>query len=133
MKESINEIYLTYLELVDKLKQNIPNLSLTTDIIVGFPNETEEDFNETLEVVNKCQYDSAYTFIFSPREGTPAAKMIDNVSLEEKKNRLHTLNEIVNKYALENNQKYLDKIVPVLIDGYSEKYCNGRLIFSENL
>ena len=123
----------TYLELVDKLKQNIPNLSLTTDIIVGFPNETEEDFNETLDVVNKCKYDSAYTFIFSPREGTPAAKMIDNVSLEEKKNRLHKLNEVVNKYALENNQKYLDKIVPVLIEGYSEKDCNMLMGYTDTM
>lgn len=111
----------SYLELVDKLRKNIPNLSLTTDIIVGFPGETLEDFNETLDVVNKCQYDSAFTFIFSPREGTPAASMIDNVDLETKSERLHILNELVNKYSLENNQKYLNKVVPVLIEGYSEK------------
>ena len=111
----------SYLELVKKMKEKVPNLALTTDIIVGFPGETEEDFNETLEVVDKCEYDSAFTFIFSPRVGTPAAKMEDNVSLEEKNHRLHLLNEKVNEYALKNNQKYLNKIVPVLLESESDK------------
>ena len=111
----------SYLELVSKMKEKIPNLALTTDIIVGFPGETEQDFNETLEVVDKCEYDSAFTFIFSPRVGTPAAKMEDNVSMEEKNRRLQLLNEKVNEYALKNNQKYLHKIVPVLLEGYSDK------------
>ena len=110
-----------YLNLFKKLKDSIPNVSITTDIIVGFPGETEEDFNETLDVVNTCKYDSAYTFIFSPRVGTPAEKMKDDVSLDEKNNRLHILNELVNKYALEANKKYLNKVVPVLIEGKSEK------------
>ena len=123
----------SYLELVEKLRKNIPNISLTTDIIVGFPNETREDFEETLEVVNACKYDSAFTFIFSPREGTPAAKMIDNVSLEEKRDRLHELNELVNKYSLENNQKYLNKIVPVLIEGYSEKDKNMLMGYTDTM
>ena len=109
-----------YLELFNKLK-TIPNVSITTDIIVGFPGETEEDFLDTLDVVNKCQYDSAYTFIFSPREGTPAAKMEDNVSLTIKNERLYKLNELINSYALINNNKYLNKIVPVLLEGNSEK------------
>ena len=110
-----------YLELFNKLKSNIPNVSITTDIIVGFPGETEEDFNETLDVVKKCKYDSAYTFIFSPRIGTPAEKMKDDVTFEEKNKRLQILNELVNKYALLANEKYLGKIVPVLIEGNSEK------------
>ena len=110
-----------YLTLYNKLKENIPNVSITTDIIVGFPGETDEDFNETLDVVNKCKYDSAYTFIFSPRIGTPAEKMKDNVSNSEKSKRLHILNDLINKYALEANQRYLNKIVPVLIEGESEK------------
>ena len=110
-----------YLNLYKKLKDKIKNVSITTDIIVGFPGETEEDFLETLDVVNKCKYDSAYTFIFSPREGTPAAKMKDDISVEEKNERLHTLNEIVNKYANLANQKYLNKTVKVLIEGKSEK------------
>ena len=113
-----------YLNLVYKLKTKIPNCSLTTDIIVGFPGETREDFNETLEVVNECKYDSAFTFIFSPREGTPAAKMEDNISLEEKENRLYELNELINKYSKENNDKYLNKIVPVLLEDYSSKNSN---------
>ena len=110
-----------YLILYNKLKEIIPNVSITTDIIVGFPGETEEDFNETLDVVNKCKYDSAYTFIFSPRVGTPAEKMKDNVSFDEKNKRLHLLNDLINKYANEANQRYLNKIVPVLIEGESEK------------
>ena len=110
-----------YLELVHKLKAEIPNLMLSTDIIVGFPGETEEDFLNTLEVVDECKYDLAYTFIFSPREGTPAARMKDDTPLSVKEQRLYHLNEIVNKYANENNQKYLGKTVKVLIEGKSDK------------
>ena len=111
----------SYLALFDELKAKIPNVSITTDIIVGFPNETREDFEETLDVVNYCKYDLAYTFIFSPRVGTPAAKMEDNVSLEEKEKRLQELNELINNYAKEANMKYLDKTVKVLIEDVSEK------------
>ena len=110
-----------YLELVKKIRKSIPNVSITTDIIVGFPGEMEEDFEATLDIVNKVKYDLAYTFIYSPREGTPASKMEDNISLEEKKERLARLNELINKYALESNKKMLDKIVPVLILGESDK------------
>ena len=110
-----------YLNLANKIKKEIPNVSLTTDIIVGFPNETEEDFMETLSVVEECKYDSAFTFIYSPRENTPAAKMEDCISLEEKQERLQRLNEVVNKYALINTKKLEGKIVPVLIEGKSEK------------
>ena len=111
----------SYIELYNKLKKALPHSSITTDIIVGFPNETEEDFNETLDVVNTCKFDGAFTFIFSPRVGTPAAKMADNVTLEEKNQRLYKLNELVNKYSKEANDRYLNKIVPVLIEGTSEK------------
>ena len=111
----------SYLELFDKIKKTVPNASITTDIIVGFPGETEEDFLETLDVVNRCKYDSAFTFIFSPREGTPAAKMKDDTPLSVKEERLHRLNEAVNKYALEANQKYLGKVVSVLLENVSEK------------
>ena len=110
-----------YLTLFNKIKKAIPNSSITTDIIVGFPGEDENDFKETLDVVNKCKYDSAFTFIFSKRVGTPAEKMEDNVSLEEKNKRLQQLNELVNKYSKLANDKYLNKIVSVLIEGYSEK------------
>ena len=110
-----------YLDLFNKLKTKIPNVAITTDIIVGFPNETEKDFNDTLDVVKKCQFDSAFTFIFSPRTGTPASKMEDNISLDTKERRLKELNDLVNKYAKNNNDQYMNKIVPVLLEDYSLK------------
>lgn len=110
-----------YINLYNKIKEKIKNVSITTDIIVGFPGEEEEDFNETLDVVNKCKFDSAFTFIFSKRVGTPAEKMEDNVTLEEKEKRLYKLNELINKYSKENNDKYLNKTVPVLIENVSAK------------
>ena len=109
-----------YIELFDKLK-TIPNVSISTDIIVGFPNESDEDFKETLDLVNYCKYDNAFTFIFSPRVGTPAAKLEDKITLEEKEQRLYLLNETVNKYFLENNKKLLGQKVKVLVEGTSEK------------
>ena len=110
-----------YLELYKKIRNKVKGCSITTDIIVGFPNETEEDFNETMEVVKECEFDSAFTFIYSPREGTPAAKMEDKVTLEEKEQRLYKLNELVNSFSLKANKKYLGKTVPVLIEGINEK------------
>ena len=110
-----------YLELVKKIREKVKNVSITTDIIVGFPGETEEDFLKTIDVVNEVKYDLAYTFIFSPREGTPAAKMKDEVSMEEKKERLARLNELINKYALISNEKMKDKTVDVLIVSESDK------------
>ena len=111
----------SYLKLFNKIKNTIPNVSITTDIIVGFPSESEEDFEDTLDVVNRCKFDSAFTFIFSPREGTPASKMKDDISLSEKEERLYKLNELVNKYSKEANEKYLGKIVKVLLEGESSK------------
>ena len=73
-----------YLTLHKKIKETVPGVAITTDIIVGFPNETDEDFEETLNVVNHCKYDSAFTFIYSPREGTPAAKMPDAIDMKTK-------------------------------------------------
>ncbi|MCI6265722.1 MAG: tRNA (N6-isopentenyl adenosine(37)-C2)-methylthiotransferase MiaB [Erysipelotrichaceae bacterium] len=110
-----------YKELFYKIKKIIPNCAITTDIIVGFPGETKDDFQDTIDLVNELKYDLAYTFIYSPREGTPASIMKDETSLEEKKKRLATLNELINKYALWNNQKYLGKTVDVLIEGPSDK------------
>lgn len=111
----------SYIELFNKIKEKVPNVAISTDIIVGFPGETEEDFKETLDVVNNLKYDLAYTFIFSKREGTPASLMKDDTSMDEKKERLARLNEKVNEYANMNNMKYKDKIVDVLIEDYSEK------------
>ena len=122
-----------YLELYNKIKETIPNVAITTDIIVGFPSETEEDFNETLDVVNQCQFDSAYTFIFSKRVGTPAAKMVDSVSLEIKRERLQILNTLVNKYSNLANQKYLNKEVLVLVEDINEKDQNKLFGYTETM
>ena len=122
-----------YIELYDKIKNTVPNCSITTDIIVGFPNETDSDFEETLEVVNHCKYDSAFTFIYSPREGTPAAKMDDKVDMKTKEDRLHKLNEVINSYSNAANQKYLNKIVPVLIEGISEKDPNKVFGYTDTM
>ncbi len=113
-----------YLDLINKLKNKIKDVTITTDIIVGFPNESEQDFLDTLDVVNKVKYDGAYTFIYSPREGTPASKMKDNVTLEEKEKRLQRLNEKINQYSKESNEKLVGKVEEVLILGISEKDCN---------
>lgn len=110
-----------YIALYQKIKESIPGVSITTDIIVGFPNETSEDFQETLDVVNICQFDSAFTFVYSPREGTPAAKIKDTISKEEKEARLQTLNNLINTYSLKHNQEYLGRTEEVLILGPSEK------------
>ena len=110
----------SYLELFDKLK-SIKGISITTDIIVGFPGETEEDFNETLDLVNYCKFDSAFTFIYSPRENTPASKLEDNVTFGEKEQRLYRLNEVINKYSKEANERMLNKVYDVLVEGESSK------------
>ena len=110
-----------YLELFHKIKKIVPGVSISTDIIVGFPGETEEDFMETLSLVEECKFDNAFTFIFSEREGTPACKLKDNTTLKEKEERLYKLNEIVNKYFLENNKKLEGKVVKVLVEGVSDK------------
>ena len=110
-----------YLDLFHKMKSQIPNVSITTDIIVGFPGETESDFESTLEVVEECKFDGAFTFIFSPREGTPAAKMKDDTPLEEKEERLQRLNNRINAFSKESNLRLLNKTVPVLVLGESEK------------
>ena len=111
----------SYLELFNKMKKIIPGVTISTDIIVGFPGETEEDFQETLDLVNYCKYDNAYTFIFSKREGTPACKLPGEVNEEIKEERLHRLNEVVNEYFLEKNKKLEGKILKVLVEGKSSK------------
>ncbi len=110
-----------YTRLYNKIKERVPNVSITTDIIVGFPNETEEDFKETLDAVNICKFDGAFTFIYSPREGTPAAKIKDEISKEVKEERLQRLNELINNYSLLHNKEYIGKTEEVLILGPSEK------------
>lgn len=111
----------SYKQLVQRIRKKIPHVALTTDIIVGFPNETEENFENTLKLVDEIKYDGAFTFIYSPRVGTPAAKMEDNVSMEEKKKRFKILTEHISKHQLAIYQKYQDQIVEVLVDGISKK------------
>ena len=114
----------TYKQLFDKLKNNLPNYSFSTDIIVAFPGESEDDFNKTIEMVDYCQYDNAYTFIFSKRKGTVAYNMDDNLDDKTKSERLAKLNQRVAYWANYNNMKYKDKIVEVLVDGPSKKDKN---------
>ncbi|WP_163102297.1 tRNA (N6-isopentenyl adenosine(37)-C2)-methylthiotransferase MiaB [Peribacillus alkalitolerans] len=109
-----------YLELVQKIKTAIPNVALTTDIIVGFPNETEEQFEETLSLYREVGFDAAYTFIYSPREGTPAANMVDNVPIEVKKERLQRLNAVVNEFSAQKMKEHEGQIVEVLVEGESK-------------
>jgi tRNA-2-methylthio-N6-dimethylallyladenosine synthase len=109
-----------YLELARKIKIAMPDVAFTTDIIVGFPNETDEQFEDTLSLYREVGYDSAYTFIYSPREGTPAAKMVDNVPLEVKKERLQRLNAVVNETAAKKNKAFIGKVVDVLVEGTSK-------------
>jgi tRNA-2-methylthio-N6-dimethylallyladenosine synthase len=109
------------MELINKIKAAVPNAALTTDIIVGFPNETDEQFEETISLVKEVEYDAAYTFIYSPREGTPAAKMQDNVPMEVKRERLQRLNSVLNDISLRKNQAYIGKVVEVLVEGESKK------------
>lgn len=111
----------SYLELFHKIKNTVKNVAISTDIIVGFPGEEEVDFLDTLSLAEECKYDNAFTFIFSVRRGTPAEKIKDNTSLSEKEERLQRLNEVVNKYFLENNTKLIGKVVNVLVEGESEK------------
>ena len=113
--------YAEYKELYNKLRDTLPNCSITTDIIVGFPNETEEQFQKTLDAVNELEYDSAFTFIYSPREGTPAAKMVDNVPMEVKKERFNRLVEAVTRSAKKRNEAYVGKVLKVLVEGPSKK------------
>jgi tRNA-2-methylthio-N6-dimethylallyladenosine synthase len=115
-----------YLELVKKIKEAIPSASLTTDIIVGYPNETEEHFEETMSLYREVGFDAAYTYIYSPREGTPAAKMQDNVPMEVKKERLQRLNALVNETCALKMKEYDGQIVEVLVEGESKK--NAQVI-----
>ena len=110
----------SYLKLIRDLRSAIPGVSITTDIIVGFPGETKEQFQDTLSLAKEVGFEGAFTFIFSPRIGTPAAKMKDNTSTVEKKERLHRLNEIINAGYYAGNARFKNKIVEVLVEGPSK-------------
>ena len=122
-----------YMTLYNKIRTKVKGASITTDIIVGFPGETEEDFKDTLDVVDACKYDGAFTFIFSPRENTPASKMEDTTSLSEKEDRLQRLNEKINSYSKLSNEKMLGTVQKVLVTGISEKDSNKVCGYTENM
>lgn len=109
-----------YLNLVKEMRSKIPGLSLSTDIIVGFPNETEDEFNDTLTLCDEVKYESAFTFIYSPRRGTPAAKMVDNVDAKTKSQRFMKLVKTLEKYIEEDSKSYIGNTYKVLVDGVSK-------------
>lgn len=118
-----------YLNLVEKLKNEIPDIAITTDIIVGFPGETEDDFQETIDVVKKVQYDSAFTFLYSVREGTKAAEMEDQIPDEIKHERFDRLLEVLYPIVLERNSACIGKVYPVLVESVSktsDNFLTGR-------
>lgn len=110
-----------YLDLVRRIKQRIPGCAITTDIIVGFPNETDEQFEETLTLCKEVVYDAAFTFIYSPRRGTPAAKIVDNVSPEVKHERFTRLTKVIEEGVVEHSNQMIGKTYAVLVDGPSKK------------
>ncbi len=109
-----------YLELVEKIKSRIPDVVLSTDIIVGFPEETEKDFEDTLDVVRKVNYEQVYMFIYSRRKGTIADKMEKQIPEEIKHKRFDKLKELFDSRVSENNQKYIGTTQKILVDGYSK-------------
>jgi tRNA-2-methylthio-N6-dimethylallyladenosine synthase len=108
-----------YLDRVGMIRELVPDCALTTDIIVGFPGETEEDFEETMEVVEQLRYDSAFTFIFSPRRGTPAAELEDAVPHDVKRERMARLVAAVQRHATERAQRFVGRAMEVLVEGPS--------------
>ena len=109
-----------YLALVKEMREKIPGLSLSTDIIVGFPNETEEEFMDTVSLVDIVKYEAAFTFIYSPRKGTPAAKIADNVPYEEKVRRFKLLVKHLEKHIEEHSDSLVGKVCDILVDGPSK-------------
>lgn len=119
-----------YLEIVDKLRKAIPDIGISTDIIVGFPGETEEDFNETLDVIKKVQYDSAFTFIYSKRSGTPAAEMENQVPQDVVKDRFDRLLKVVNEISSKKTAKYEGTTQLVMaeeVNSHDPELITGRL------
>ena len=110
-----------YLALVTKIRSRIPEVAITSDLIIGFPGENEKDFEDTLDMVNKVRFDAAFTFMYSPRSGTKAEKLGDQVALEDKKERLNRLNQIQYSIASEINRSLEGSIQEVLVEGPSKK------------
>jgi len=121
-----------YMDKINKLKEKVPGISITTDIIVAFPGETEEQFEHTLDLVKEVGYEGAFTFIYSPREGTPAAKMENPLTEEQKHDRLNRLNVLINEGYLKGHERFLGQTVKVLVDGYSKTNPNLMNGYSEH-
>lgn len=113
-----------YLEIIEKAKKEVPGIAFSTDVMIGFPGETEEDLLDTLDVVEKVRYDSAFTFIYSKRQGTPAAKMENQIPEDIKHDRFNRVLEAVNRISAEINDGYKDRIVEVLVEGRSKNNEN---------
>ena len=109
-----------YLEIIEKAKKEIPDIAFSTDLMIGFPGETEEDLLDTIDVVRKVKYDTAFTFIYSKREGTPAAKMEDQIPEDVKHERFNRVLAVVNEEIAKINESYQDKVVEVLVEGKSK-------------
>ena len=124
----------SYLALVDKLRAKCPDIAITTDIIVGFPTETDEQFQDTVDVFNKVGYDSAFIFKYSPRKQTKAAQDYEDSVLEKiKTERIVFLNELQQKFALEKNEALIDSIQEILIETVRENDCEGRTITNKRV
>ena len=118
-----------YLELVEKMKRKIPGVLFMTDIIVGFPGETEEDFEDTLDVVKKVNFEQIFMFIYSRRKGTAADKMEDQIPEEIKHKRFERLKKLFDTQVTENNKKYIGQTIKILVEGKSkndDKMLTGR-------
>jgi tRNA-2-methylthio-N6-dimethylallyladenosine synthase len=123
-----------YKKLIKKIRKAMPDAAITTDVIVGFPGETEEQFNNTVRLFEEVKFDMAYIAQYSPRPGTAAAKMNDNVPREEKKRREQVLTDVLRRTALENNQKYAGMVVEVLVEGKNRRgECMGRTRTAKNV
>ena len=109
-----------YLQIIEKVKEKIPGIALSSDVIVGFPNETYEDFKETLDLVKKVRFDTLFTFIYSKRPGTPAAKMEDSITMEEKHKNFEELLALQNKISKEINDSYVGNTYRLLVEGVSK-------------
>jgi tRNA-2-methylthio-N6-dimethylallyladenosine synthase len=110
-----------YKKIINKLLDVRPNIQISSDFIIGFPGETEEDFQDTLQLINDVKFDISYSFLYSPRPGTPAANLEDNVTQDTKKQRLYTLQNLINQQTEYWNKKLLDSTQSVLVEGVSKK------------
>ncbi len=122
----LREMHRTYdrekfLLIAEKLRKAVPDICLSTDVIIGFPGETDDDFEDTMDVLRKVKFDMVYSFKYSPREGTPAAKMLNPVSEDIKEKRMSRLLKMQDEFSLENNEKYIGRTVRVLVDDLSRR------------